>query len=450
MSSEFFKIVNQIDKLPVVDITKDVNTDNITQVLIYQDATKSTVIDTINITYNNNEPTINGTEYAGMKFNPTTLKMDYLGRLLDQNNSTTDILAPSATFNGIYTDVLEYSEFTCFVSTDVPGTLHMDLSTDGTNLDHTKTVTMDTGAIHTLAIASRFMKIRYVNDTQTQSFLRIQSILHKFKSKELTATSNEIINDQNDVLLMRPVGTHGLDVARGVISDQTSIHKSAVNANVNSAGSPDFINFGGIDPFISTAQQMFVSSTSGNDVLTTGSGCWNVILNGLDANLNNTIEIVDLNGTTSVLTSTSFFRVHFMVIQFVGTYGGSNVGEIKVGLTAGANDVLSIEAEKGQSTSCVFTIPAGITGYLYRYSAFVDSNKAVDLNFFVRECSDITSGEMWGKRTVKSIFGLTGDYNEKFKAPLKINEKSDVWIEGETASGTAGVSVDYEIALINN
>lgn len=186
------------------------NVDNLpTSVIYYSDAGKQVQLANFSMTYDieNNPIYLGETLYnhsfcitkACFEVNPESHSLE------DQSNSTTVVLAPSATFTGNFTNTLRYAEFTCLVSTDVAGTLLMDISTDGVNVDRTKTVDMTAGGVHTLVVVSKFMRIRYTNGTSGQSYLRIQTILHRFKSKNLTSTLEQSINDSNDVELVRAV-----------------------------------------------------------------------------------------------------------------------------------------------------------------------------------------------------------------------------------------------------
>ena len=93
------------------------------------------------------------------------------------------------------------------------------------------------------------------------------------------------------------------------------------------------------------------------DVMTTGTGAWEVVLQGLDANYLEVEETVELNGAAVVSSTQAFLRLPRM---FVGRCGSDsyNVGEIRAEWSGGsvlANTILPIA---GQTEYLAFTVPA--------------------------------------------------------------------------------------------
>lgn len=69
-------------------------------------------------------------------------------------------------------------------------------------------------------------------------------------------------------------------------------------------------------PYLTTAQQVKVSSTSNSDS-SSGTGCRSILIAGMDANYNIIEELVILNGQTPVTTVNSFYRVfEFTAVAF--------------------------------------------------------------------------------------------------------------------------------------
>lgn len=71
----FYNYQNDVNKYPIVGLTY--SGDLVTQAIIYQDYTKTVIIDTIDITYSGTNPIIHGTLYRNMIFNPATVKLEY-------------------------------------------------------------------------------------------------------------------------------------------------------------------------------------------------------------------------------------------------------------------------------------------------------------------------------------------------------------------------------------
>lgn len=127
---------------------------------------------------------------------------------VDINNSTTTNLTTatnSRTYEGVWFDCTNYSELTCLINSDQWGTLYMDISMDSLVTDRTKSIVMDrVSTAHTLVVISKYMRIRFIADVDTTTF-RMQTMFHKYKSKELTSTINQVIDEHDDVQNTRSI-----------------------------------------------------------------------------------------------------------------------------------------------------------------------------------------------------------------------------------------------------
>lgn len=189
--------------------------------------------------------------------------------IVDSNNATTTPLGGSATYTGTYTDVKEYSQFSVLIAKDTASscTLLMDLSTDGITAQRTKSVPYETssnGGVHTLAIVSQYMRVRVVNDSDAQSTLGIQVILHPSKSKNLTSTMNQSVSNRDDVTLVRDPTIPEWDVAREFYSGKEAGFFFGNNPEVGDAFE-DIWPGGGDYPFQTTASIVEVIATDAND-----------------------------------------------------------------------------------------------------------------------------------------------------------------------------------------
>lgn len=130
---------------------------------------------------------------------------------IDSDNSTTVALSGDAVFTGSWTNVLQYSEITVLIATDQSSAtsgLSMQFSTDGTNIDRAKTISVtSSGTVHTLIVISKFFRVVYTNGSTDQGEFRMQTIYHKNKSKDLTSTLSQTITDQADVQNTRSIIT---------------------------------------------------------------------------------------------------------------------------------------------------------------------------------------------------------------------------------------------------
>lgn len=189
--------------------------------------------------------------------------------IIDGNNSTTATLQSSQTFTGTYTDTTKFSEMALIFVKDSTssGTLYMDLSTDGTIVDRSKSVIYPTGSnggAHTLVVISRFMRLRYVNDSTAMTTFRLQMVLHPQKSKDLTSTMNQPLNIRNDVQLVRDPTIAEWDLAREFFDGREADFFFGNNDSV-STSFEDIWPDGGDYPFQTTASILDVSSLDAAD-----------------------------------------------------------------------------------------------------------------------------------------------------------------------------------------
>lgn len=132
------------------------------------------------------------------------------------------------------------------------------------------------------------------------------------------------------------------------------------------------------------AAQWFVQSTDANDVDVTGTGARTILLQLLvyepDVSINNeVIEVVPLNGLTSVQIQTTSYRLQQANTLTAGSTF-RNQGQITITtLTGGTGDILgSITALEGTMRQPIRTVPNGETWYPFNF--FVTSGKGDDVN----------------------------------------------------------------------
>lgn len=120
--------------------------------------------------------------------------------------------------------------------------------------------------------------------------------------------------------------------------------------------------------FPTVAQRMQVVSTSASDAAA-GTGMQKVHIHYLDAAYNVQSEQVTLNGLTPVQTvATNVLRINgFHAIQ-LGT-GGAAAGVVSLQAVGGATTYAVISAGFDSCRQAVYTVPAGVTGYISHWQA---------------------------------------------------------------------------------
>jgi len=191
-------------------------------------------------------------------------------------------------------------------------------------------------------------------------------------------------------------------------------------------------NDGGQYVHPSAAVQMSCVSTSASDTMT-------IVISGLNADYETIAEIVQLNGTTPVTTTNSFYRINTATIL-----SGSNVGDITV--SEGGTVYANIEATLGTTQACVYTVPADHSLYIFRISltsGTVNSNKYITY----RNRVDSSTGRVL--RVAEATFQLNMQTFDR-QIPFRIAPKSDFQFEAKSSSGTNELSIFVEALLMRD
>jgi len=230
------------------------------------------------------------------------------------------------------------------------------------------------------------------------------------------------------------------------------VHKFGRNDGVPN-GSWEFITLLGLTSWPLSAPTTVRIKAGGNANDTSGgSGAREVTIQGIDDSFNEVSETITTAGAfASAATSTSFWRVHRAWVSAVGTYGNANTGAITIENSAGGTDLIQIGAGEGQSQFCAWTVPIGKTAYLLSLNVDVDSNKTANIRVFTRDDIDITSAPMKSKRLRLFFDSVAGSLSWIPKGPeLRINQKSDIWVEAYGDGAIIETSADFELLVVDN
>ena len=202
-----------------------------------------------------------------------------------------------------------------------------------------------------------------------------------------------------------------------------TIHKFGKNPDIDTGSVPENIwNGGGLytgfDPTGAETLNI-VSDSTDDDVL--GIGAQTILLEGLDANYDRITEILEMDGTTIVVSTKSYIRMNRAIIKTVGS-SGYNVGSITVSQTT-SSDIMCVMPPQGNQTHIAcYTIPRGLTGYLVKWSANIQGTGSNDADICLRM-------RLQGSGfTVQSLTSISESFLhfENLYAPIIIPEKSDV------------------------
>jgi hypothetical protein len=191
-------------------------------------------------------------------------------------------------------------------------------------------------------------------------------------------------------------------------------------------------NDGGTYAYPGSAVTMDLVSSSASDTM-------QVMVTGLDADYASIFDVVTLNGTGSVTTAKSFYRINSAVILT-----GSNVGDITI--SNGGTTYGFIEATLGATQACVYTVPAGFSLYLFRLdfaSGTVSGNKYLTVRNVLRTSNGRTL------RVAEATF-QNSQVSFDRQVPFRVAEKTDFQFEGKSSGSSNEISVFIEGILVEN
>lgn len=160
------------------------------------------------------------------------------------------------------------------------------------------------------------------------------------------------------VLFNGYAGDFGAAVALGKVPGWASFRKYGDNPSVPSTGSEEMWPVGTTRVVPTVAAVCSVVSSSAADVLTSGTGAWMLVVQGLGADYADATDTIALNGVTPVAGTVAFIRVNRAYIITAGS-GANNAGDITI--SVGGNPQAYIEALEGQTQQTHYTVPAGKT-----------------------------------------------------------------------------------------
>lgn len=215
---------------------------------------------------------------------------------------------------------------------------------------------------------------------------------------------------------------------------------------------------GGLYPWASTADTLnVVSANAADDVA--GAGAQQITIWGLDASFNSLVEVVDLDGTgTPVTTSGSFTRVNRVRVTRVGTYAvggsvgqGANTGNITVTHTSSGNTLAFVPAETGSTFQAVYTVPNGYTAVVNALRLGVTTtNKRVAFNFRVRLGADDVTTPFNSLFSTGGIRGVADIDNITLGAPAAFPGKTDIEVRAASDAVATSLSAAFDIVLFEN
>ena len=226
----------------------------------------------------------------------------------------------------------------------------------------------------------------------------------------------------------------GIQIESGRTLDTSHINKFGQNPAVGQTFEP--ITDLGTNYLPDTAGVVSIVSASGNDT-DGGTGAQSLEVQGLDASYHQVTEVVIMNGTSPVTTTTSFLRVFRLSLVSAGS-GDTNAGNITA--SVGGTDIARIGTGTGQTLMAVYTVPARKRAYLVKFQGSI--SKSTEATFEIRE----KNGGVWKTKGHWGTFASTVTYD--YPVPLCILEKTDIQVIGK-ANANASLGAIFDLILVD-
>ncbi|GAG59516.1 unnamed protein product [marine sediment metagenome] len=248
------------------------------------------------------------------------------------------------------------------------------------------------------------------------------------------------------------------EVAKGNVPGHSLIHKFGHYDSVGTSFVP--LCSGGIyrTPQVAGATALRIKAGDVADDAA-GVGAREVTIQGLDETGALVTEAVATAGVSaSANTSATFIRFFRAWVSASGTYAsqtaGSHAADIVIENAAGSEDWGTIEFApfpKAQTEIGAYSVAIGVTAYLLSATVFSDTSKTTTVIFFQRTNILQTAAPYDGMRIVFDATVEGGATENKPKAPQgPFAGPCDLGFMGAVGVGSAGVTIDFELLLVED
>ena len=231
------------------------------------------------------------------------------------------------------------------------------------------------------------------------------------------------------------------------VLNNTVWNKFGYNQDIDT-GTEVIASWGGMFEPLTTATTLTISSLSANDT-NGGTGCNTIVVYGIDSDRNEVIEVVNMNGTTDVVTASTWLGINRVAMFLCGS-GKINEGTINILATSDSSIMAQMPAGEGVTQQCIFHVPADtVFATKWLFINILNRGKNAELTVKMWVYSAVSNGN-------QSVFSMDIDTSTSTGAielnpPLSfpISEKSVVWLECTTDTNDIIVNARFSGELIS-
>jgi hypothetical protein len=240
------------------------------------------------------------------------------------------------------------------------------------------------------------------------------------------------------------------EVARGTEAGYTLWNKFGYNTDIDTAAGETIWSVGGMFQPLSSGETVDVVSSDANDT-NGGTGVNSVVLYGVDENWLSQTEVVTMNGTTPVTTTSQWLGINRVAVFLSGS-GQTNAGAITVTASTAATVQAEMPAGGAVTQQCIFFVPADtnfVAEWLWVNAVKTSGggNPELTITMNVYSAVNNTKQEVF-RGTIDTAVGNFMDINPRL--PFPIGEKSCVTLEGVTTTNNTQAKARFSGILIQD
>lgn len=230
-----------------------------------------------------------------------------------------------------------------------------------------------------------------------------------------------------------------LNAARGKLRNAYHVHKFGRNTAPANGVEETVWDGSTIYPwsttwFLGPAKVFLKSSATGDESKT-------IFIQGLDTDYNLQSETITLDAADSTVGVESA-NTYSRLFRMNNSGNTPIVGDISALYgSAGGVEVAKILIGQEQTLMCIYTVPAGHTGYLMKYDFSGNANSAISSRLLFCEPNGVFRIQHSG-----AVYG--GQYDYEFQIPLAIPEKTDIDMRLTASTGAAVLSANFNLLVV--
>jgi hypothetical protein len=370
--------------------------------------------------------------------------------LVSVANSSTVALAAGDTFTGAWEDVSKYESIILSVKTDQNGIYRLELSSDKLTTESTLTRYYRTNQIeppHRFSRTRKFARVVFINTSASnQTTFKLQTIFGSVVA--LNIPLDAIVAQDYDATVTRPT-SFNYEVALGRRQGSTTWNKFGYNSDVD-IGTEAVWAYGGTFTRLVTASTFSVVSSSAQDILTSGTGAWNVIVYYVDSNWTAKTAIVPLNGTTPVVTTWKAIGINRVAVYNSGS-GDVNAGNITLTATTGGSVQAYLPTGEGTTQQSIYFVQKDhqslIDWMTINVNKVSGSSPRVTVKCWVY--SNVSTAKyLVFNATIDA--GVENNVEYKPSQPFIVGEKSVVWFEATTDVNNTTIAQRFSLIEVKD